>query len=49
MFIPCAVKYALCFYAGCQFYRAFFFMHAETPLFLVVFLSAPSKDGWNRE
>ena len=19
MFIPCAVKYALCFYAGCQF------------------------------
>ena len=24
MFIPCAVKYALCFYAGCKFYRAFF-------------------------
>ena len=29
MFIPCAVKYALCFYAGCQFYCAFFFTCAE--------------------
>ena len=24
MFIPCAVKYALCFYARCKFYCAFF-------------------------
>ena len=48
MFIPCAVKYALCFYAGCQFY-GIFFTRAETQLFSVVFLSVPSKDGWNRE
>ena len=28
---------------------ALFFTRAETQLFLVVFLSVPSKDGWNRE
>ena len=33
MFIPCAVKYALCFYAGCQFYRAFFLSVLNTIIF----------------
>ena len=33
MFIPCAVKYALCFYAGCQFYRAFFYACGNTIIF----------------
>ena len=33
MFIPCAVKYALCFYAGCKFYRAFFLPYLNTIIF----------------
>ena len=48
MFIPCAVKYAL-FLCRMSILSRFFFTRAETQLFLVVFLSAPSKDGWNQE
>ena len=33
MFIPCAVKYALCFYTRCKFYRTFFYAYLNTIIF----------------
>ena len=43
MFIPCAVKYALCFYAGCHFYRAFFLRMLKHNYFRWFFFQCQAK------